>query len=119
MAQKTILDLLLRRAQRAHIVDDAHRPHAGHHAPGRVDAGLPAQQAVQQAAQRMLGVRTGVAQRAAPAKRPAAAQQHKIAVRMALRQHKIALRRHPVRFLRPGEKDAGGVLRLIPGACAL
>ena len=49
-------DLILRGTACAHVVNDAHRAHAGHHAPGRRAAGGLPQQRVQKAAERVLRV---------------------------------------------------------------
>ena len=54
--QEPGFDLRLRGAFGPHIVDDPHRAHAGHHAPGRADAGFGAEQAVEQFAERKFAV---------------------------------------------------------------
>ena len=66
MAKEALPDFRLRCPGSSHVVNDAHRAHAGHHAPRRCDAGGLAQKAVQQAAQRILCIGARRAQLSAP-----------------------------------------------------
>ena len=59
MLQKALFDFFFGFALGAQVMDDAHRAHAGHHAPGRADTGNAAQHGVQHAAQSIL-LRAGI-----------------------------------------------------------
>ena len=85
--------LVLPRTGCAHVVNDAHRPHTGHHAPGRRDAGRLAEHAVQQPAQAVLRILALRAQGGLPLQPSIEAQQGKIGAVVALCQHKITILR--------------------------
>ena len=105
--------LVLPRTGCAHVVNDAHRPHTGHHAPGRRDAGRLAEHTVQQPAQGVLRILALRAQGGFPLQPSVEAQQGQIGAAMALRQHKITLLREIFRLLRTGEKQPCGMLSFI------
>ncbi len=75
------------------VVNDAHRPHTGHHAPWRRDAGCPAEHTIQQPAQGVLRILALRAQGGLPLQLSVEAQQGQIGALVALRQHKITLLR--------------------------
>ena len=85
--------LVLTRTGCAHVVNDAHRPHTGHHAPRRRDAGCPAEHTVQQPAQGVLRILALRTQGGLPLQLTVEAQQGQIGALVALRQHKITLLR--------------------------
>ena len=85
--------LVLPRTGCAHVVNDAHRAHTGHHAPWRRDAGRLAEHAVQQPAQAVLRILALRAQGGLPLQLSVEAQQGQIGAVVALRQHKITLLR--------------------------
>ena len=116
MAEKFLSDGVLALPRCAQVVDDAHRAHAGHHAPGRVDAGRFTQQAKFELAQGVFGVSFGAAQIGAPVQAAVLAQQDQVGQFVAFRQDKILGLGQNFCFFSTGEKDTRRVLGFITGS---
>ena len=118
MAEELFSDSLLALPRRAQVVDDAHRAHAGHHAPGRVDAGKVFQQAEFQLAQGIFGVSFGAAQIGAPIEAAVLAYKDQVGHFVAFRQDEILGFRQGFRLFGAWEKDTGRMLGFVTGGGA-
>ena len=118
MLQKALFDFFFGFALGAQVMDDAHRAHAGHHAPGRVDAGKVFQQAEFQLAQGIFGVSFGAAQIGAPIEAAVLAYKDQVGHFVAFRQDEILGFRQGFRLFGAWEKDTGRMLGFVTGGGA-